>query len=119
MPPEDADRLLVRKALQQSAEATESLNKLLGSLVTKTELEPLTIRLGAVDAGVGLALSRFDELDEKLNASLMRVADAMDALTRTVMSAYDIASDAKKIAMNGNGHDPDSDDEPRLHIVER
>ena len=104
MPPEDANQRLIRHALQQSAEATESLNKLLPNLATKLDLDPL-------DRGIGMVLSRVDATDERLdtlNATLTQqlgiIAQAIEGLRHATMSAIDIATDAKR---GGNGHDPE------------
>jgi hypothetical protein len=132
MPPEDANQRLIRSALQQSAEATEALNKLLPELATRENLR-------ALDAGLFMLSQRIDEAESALMAKLDELSEKVSNLGHQGMSAIDIAEKAEAIAKearvmaggspdgggNGNGHhepdlnwDPEEDTKPEgLRIV--
>jgi hypothetical protein len=109
--PEDADRLMVRKALEASASATEALTALLPTLATKDDiaalherLDELTRRVGGLDAGVGAMGDELAKQDRDLKQGFADVRTMLlDGIAKDVGflrthmdSVIPMANDAKQ-----------------------
>jgi len=107
--PEDADRLMVRKALEASANATEALNKLLPQLATKHDVEQLTAGIKLAIAAAEGAAEAVDQLradvrlwlfgDEHRTGLSQQVEGTFELAKTTydgVFNGADSVSDAKR-----------------------
>ncbi len=122
---EQIDREMVKHEASRVAEVLAMLERLMPTLATKADLEPIVAKVDALDAAMGHVLERADQAEtslSNLDRHHANMAQEIRATRTEVKSMWEAAKSAIDIAMdaklgtngshhNGNGHDPDSDDE--------